>query len=124
MTAFSPLSLPAAHWPMASPARQLSVAKVMSTTSGGSVGVSRAITYNPASRACSIALLTLTDIGVIRIPSWPAAMAFSIEVDLTLVVAFGLSGSDRQVDPELVGLLPRTFLHGHEEGVGRVLGDQ
>ena len=46
------------------------------------------------------------------------------QVDLTLVVAFGLSGPDRQVDPQLVGLLPRTLLHGHEEGVGGVLGDQ
>ena len=44
--ASSPI-LAAAHWPMSRPASKLSVAKVMSTASGGSVAVSSAMTTTP-----------------------------------------------------------------------------
>ena len=44
MLAFSPFMVPAAHLPISSPALKLSVAKVMSTVSGGFGGVSSAIT--------------------------------------------------------------------------------
>ena len=44
MLAFLPSIVAAAHWPISSPALKLSVAKVMSTTSGGLGGVSSAIT--------------------------------------------------------------------------------
>ena len=44
MVAFSPPSCALVHWPISSPAAKLSVAKVMSTVSGGSGGVSRAMT--------------------------------------------------------------------------------
>ncbi len=50
----------------------------MSTVSAGSGGVSSAITYRPASRAFLIALLTPGPFGVIRMPFWPWAIAFSI----------------------------------------------
>ena len=70
----------AAHWPISSPALKLSVAKVMSTVSAGSGGVSRAMTYRPASRAFLIAELTPGPLGVIRMPLSPVAMAFSISL--------------------------------------------
>ncbi len=44
MVACPPSSVAAAHWPMSLPASRLSVAKVMSTVSAGSGGVSRAMT--------------------------------------------------------------------------------
>ncbi len=44
MVAFSPFSWAAVHSPISWPASRLSVAKVMSTASAGSGGVSRAIT--------------------------------------------------------------------------------
>ena len=54
MFAVLPSSVPAAHLPISSPALKLSVAKVMSTVSGGFGGVSSAMTYRPASRASSM----------------------------------------------------------------------
>ena len=50
----------------------------MSAISAGSVGVSKAITSNPASRALVIAALTFVDITVITIPACFAEIAFSI----------------------------------------------
>ena len=44
MVAGLPLTWASAHWPMSVPALKLSVAKVMSTTSAGSGGVSSAMT--------------------------------------------------------------------------------
>ncbi len=67
-----------AHLPISLPALKLSVAKVMSTVSAGSGGVSSAITYSPASRAFLIVGLTPGPFGVIRMPLSPRAMASSI----------------------------------------------
>ncbi len=78
ITAFSPPSCAAAYSPMRFPALRLSVAKVMSTVSGGSGGVSRAMTKSPSSRAREIASLTPVDIGVIRMPCCPAVIAASM----------------------------------------------
>ena len=44
MVAGLPPSWALVHWPISSPALKLSVAKVMSTVSAGSGGVSRAMT--------------------------------------------------------------------------------
>ena len=78
MLAFLPSIVFAAHWPISSPALKLSVAKVMSTVSGGFGGVSSAITYRPACRAASIAGFTPSVAGVIKIPWSPRATAASI----------------------------------------------
>jgi len=75
-----PASWAAVHWPMSLPASKLSVAKVMSTVSGGSGGVSRAMTVRPASRAFLMAGLTSGPLGVIRIPLSPFETAFSAAV--------------------------------------------
>ena len=75
-----PSRVDAAHLPSSWPASRLSVAKVMSTVSAGSGGVSSAMTYRPASRAFLIAALTPVDIGVIRMPLSPRAMASSMAV--------------------------------------------
>ncbi|CAB5074456.1 unannotated protein [freshwater metagenome] len=78
IVAFLPASFAAVHLPIKRPASQLSVAKVMSTMSAGSGGVSRAITNRPASRALVIAELTSVDTGTIKIPACFAEIAFSI----------------------------------------------
>ena len=78
MFAFWPFICAAAHFPISSPALKLSVAKVMSTVSGGSGGVSSAMTYRPASRACVMAGLTPSVAGVIKMPESPRAMAASM----------------------------------------------
>ena len=71
----------AAHWPINSPARKLSVANVASAASIGSSGVSRAITISPASRASSIVgTIATVSLGVIMNPAAPAAMRSSIAV--------------------------------------------
>ena len=55
---------------------------------GGSVGVSSAITSMPGLRAFSIVgTIAFESLGVIRMPLAPAAIRFSIAVDLGLVVA-------------------------------------
>ena len=72
-------SLAAAHWPISSPARKLSVAKVASAASIGSSGVSRAMTSSPASRARLIgSTMALVSEAVIRMPLAPEAMQVSI----------------------------------------------
>ena len=65
----------AAHLPISSPARKLSVAKVASAASIGSSGVSSAMTRRPASRACLTGpTIALVSDAVIRMPFAPSAM--------------------------------------------------
>ena len=78
IVAFLPSSCAAVHFPIASPAAKLSVAKVMSTVSAGSGGVSSAMTYRPCWRALFSAVLMPGPFGVIRMPWSPRAMASSI----------------------------------------------
>ena len=72
-------SVPAAHLPISSPARKLSVAKVASAASIGLSGVSSAITRRPASRACCTED-TMEDVSeaAIRMPFAPSRMQVSI----------------------------------------------
>ena len=72
-------SVAAAHLPMSSPARKLSVAKVASAASIGSSGVSRAITTSPASRACLTAgTIDAVSDAVRSMPFAPSAMQVSM----------------------------------------------
>ena len=67
-----------AYRPISSPARRLSVAKSASAADSGSVGVSRAITVTPASRAFSIAGTTAAEFaGVMRMPFAPRSVMSS-----------------------------------------------
>ena len=97
MVAFLPSSVAAAHLPISLPALKLSVAKVMSTVSAGSGGVSRAMTYRPASRAFLMAALTPVVVGVIRMPLSPRATAVLDRRDLALASSPScLPGGDRE----------------------------
>ena len=74
----SPIVL-AAHAPISSPARKLSVANVMSAESIGSSGVSSASTTRPASRAIfTEEVIALVSEATRRIPPAPAATQVSI----------------------------------------------
>ena len=99
---------------MSSPASKLSVAKVMSTVSGGSGGVSRAITYRPWSRAFSIAGLTPGPLG----DDQDAVLTVSDRgldgIDLALLVAVLLARCSGDGDALLLTGLLRTLLHGDE----------
>ncbi len=68
--------LAAAHWPISSPARKLSVAKVASAASIGSSGVSSAMTRRPASRAW-VTAPTMDEVSeaVSRMPLAPSSDA-------------------------------------------------
>ncbi|MCD6059568.1 MAG: hypothetical protein K0Q89_3098, partial [Thermomicrobiales bacterium] len=68
-----------AYWPIKTPALKLSVAKRASVASIGSVGVSRAMTSTPASRAFWMAgTIALVSPGVTKIPCAPAVTMFSM----------------------------------------------
>ena len=114
----------AAHWPSSLPALKLSVANVMSTVLAGSGGVSRAITYSPASRAFLIAELTPVLIGVMRMPLSPRAMASSIAVIWPWSSPSCLPEATVSLTLFFVGVGLGALLHGDEERVGRVLGDE
>ena len=112
------------HMPTSSPARKLSVAKVASTSFGGSKGVSSAMTSTPACRAR---------------PTEPSRAAGSEGVT-KMPCALGEQGLDgpnlrlgisvvepcerAQLDTEFTGSPERTLLHLHEERVGVGLRDQ
>ncbi len=87
-------------------------------------GCSSAITYRPASRAFLIALLTPGRFGVIRMPFWPCAIAFSIAWTCPCSSPSALPEATVRSTLFLAGLLLGALLHGDEERFAGVLGDQ
>ena len=70
-----------AYWPINTPALKLSVANSASVALCGSVGVSRAITSTPASRAFLMAgTIAFVSLGVMRIALAPPLTMFSMAV--------------------------------------------
>lgn len=95
----------AAHLPISSPAKKLSVAKVISAESIGSSGVSNAMTTMPASRACLTAD-TMDDVSdaVSRMPLAPSAMQVSMAATWVSWSPSTLPANDFRVMPNSLAL--------------------
>src|ERR1700682_3719115 len=94
-----------AYWPMNTPAFRLSVANSASVASWGSVGVSRAMTITPLSRAFLIAgTIPLVSLGVIRMPFTPAVTMFSMAVTWPALSPSNLPAAVMRSRPSSVAL--------------------
>ena len=108
-----------AYCPIKTPALKLSVANSASVALGGSVGVSRAITSTPASRAFLMAgTIAFVSLGVIRIALAPPLTMFSMAVTWVALSPSNFPGRTHQLGAFGFGLLRGAFLHLHEERVG------
>ena len=89
--------------------------------SAGSVGVSRAMTITPASRAFLMAgTMALVSLGVIRIPLTPALTMFSMIVTWVSLSPSKAPAPVNKVAPFVSSRL-RAFFHLDEEGLVSVL---
>ncbi len=114
-----------AHCPIRLPAWKLSVAKVASAASGGSTGVSSAMTSIPACLALSSdGTIALESFAVIMKPLAPAEIRFSMAWTWDSLSPSCLPAKDCSCTPACWAAWRRALLHLHEERVGVGLGDQ